>query len=477
MLVLVTLLCVAFAVYAISALRGAEQAEETDLYELVPQDATAVFETDRVAHFVADINNMQASQDGHFLYASELFVYLKNYLNLLLSTQPHGLSRQMNKVLISFHQPDNPMNQVLYCSLGMGDYELLENFVSKYTSTVFPPKTFVYEGEDIRIYPLENGEFLATYVTPRFVVVSFQKKLIEKVIDAYKKQKSIKYIDSFKQVYAEKRAGVSASLYLRMKEVGMGNPEAVEVQAPHALGDWVEFDLKLGEKDIYCSGIAPVQQTDTVDTFFAALARQQSISGFAGERVPETTFFYHNTAISERESIWNYIMHGAETLKPELLQFIDDYAEGSLMTCLFTPDSLSNTTCGIISIPLDETLQMPDLSEVVTENTDRICIWNGSLILAANPQSLSAYLHLLRNGQTMENLPLYEAMAASLSTDYSYTMLIDMETMLTQSEKHARLVPRFFFQHAKFFRHFMMAVQFTYTQGTVYPNVTLLYKI
>ena len=38
---------------------------------------------------------------------------------------PHGLSRQMNQMLISFHEPDNERNQVLYCRLGNGDKELV----------------------------------------------------------------------------------------------------------------------------------------------------------------------------------------------------------------------------------------------------------------------------------------------------------------------------------------------------------------
>ena len=100
-----------------------------NLFTLVPQDATAILETDRMADLVEDINELNCSKDNHFLYVSELFVYLKKYLYTLVEDTPHGLSKQMNKMLISFHEPDTPMNQVLYCSLGSGDYELVESFV------------------------------------------------------------------------------------------------------------------------------------------------------------------------------------------------------------------------------------------------------------------------------------------------------------------------------------------------------------
>ena len=55
-------------------------------------------------------------------------------------------------------------------------------------------------------------------------------------------------------------------------------------------------------------------------------------------------------------------------------------------------------------------------------------------------------------------------------------MMVDMEKMMDQPETYVRLVPNFFFRQAKFFRHFMIAVQFTCVEGVVYPNIVLLYK-
>ena len=93
----------------------------------------------------------------------------------MLEDTPHGLSKQMNKVLLSFHEPDNDRNQVLYCSLGNGDYELVEKFIRKYCSSSFPSKLFDYKGEEIRIYPMPDDSFLACYFTSDFLVVSYQK--------------------------------------------------------------------------------------------------------------------------------------------------------------------------------------------------------------------------------------------------------------------------------------------------------------
>ena len=110
----IVLLCTGFGVYSFLRLNSVENRQDFNLYTLVPQDATAILETDRMADLVEDINELNCSKDNHFLYVSELFVYLKKYLYTLVEDTPHGLSKQMNKMLISFHEPDTPMNQVLY---------------------------------------------------------------------------------------------------------------------------------------------------------------------------------------------------------------------------------------------------------------------------------------------------------------------------------------------------------------------------
>ena len=71
---------------------------------------------------------------------------------------------------------------------------------------------------------------------------------------------------------------------------------------------------------------------------------------------------------------------------------------------------------------------------------------------------------------------LREDAIGSLSPIYNFVMMVDMEMMLSQPETYVRLIPNFFFRQSNFFRHFMLAVQFTCTEGVVYPNIVLLYK-
>ena len=146
------------------------------------------------------------------------------------------------------NEPDNERNQVLYCRLGNGDKELVNRFVRKYISSLYPPKTFVYKGEEIIIYPMADGDFLACYLTSDFMALSFQKKLIENVIDAYKSGKSLADDPTFTGVRAPKKSAATATPMPRLKGM-MG---------------WTEFDMKMKRWFYLFSGI-----THDADTCFA----------------------------------------------------------------------------------------------------------------------------------------------------------------------------------------------------------------
>lgn len=528
----VLLLCAGFGVYSFLRLHSVEHRQDFNLYTLVPQDATAVLETDRMADLVSDINELDCSKDNRFLYVSELFVYLKNYLHTLLEDTPHGLSKQMNKVLLSFHAPDGPMNQVLYCSLGAGDYELVGNFVQKYCSSTFPAKYFDYKGEEIRIYPMENGRFLSVYFTRDFLVISFQKRLVEQVIDASRSKKSLMNLASFRTIHSGKHKNVAATLYVRMKEVDMGKPTD-GMRSQTRLGGWTEFDMKFNENAIYCSGIS--HGADSTRTFMNVLRVQEPVEGFPGALLPSSAFFYDRLAISDRKVMFGFTARQeyaratySDYIKQrdeEWMTFLDDFAGESVTACLFrSQDTLDTAPYAVMAIPVkDEQMAerrlrsllhttpaeegappMPKASSVhprypkaakyrkyvlprntlltqmtgITENAlyTFACFYQGSLLLAPDVSSLSAYIDAMERDDVLDETPAYEESAVSLSPQYNFVMFADMEVMMSLPETYVRLIPNFFFRHAKFFRHFVLSVQFTCTEGVVYPNIVLLYK-
>lgn len=78
----IVLLCTGFGVYSFLRLNSVENRQDFNLYTLVPQDATAILETDRMADLVEDINETELQQRqsfsiriGAFCLLEEIFVY------------------------------------------------------------------------------------------------------------------------------------------------------------------------------------------------------------------------------------------------------------------------------------------------------------------------------------------------------------------------------------------------------------------
>lgn len=528
----VVLLCTGLGVYSFFRLNAVDNRKDFNLYSLVPQDAIAVFETDRMTELAEDINQLNCSKDNHFLYVSDLFVYLKKHLYTLMDDTPHGLSKQMNKMLISFHDPDTPLNQVLYCTLGSGDYELVESFIQKYCLSSFPSRFFDYNGEEIRIYPMADGHFLAAYVTPDFLAVSFQKRLIEKVIDAHREEKSLTQLQSFRTMHIGKHENVTATLYVRIKDVDMGKTTD-GIRSQTCLGSWAEFDINFNGDAIYCSGIS--HGVDSTQTFIDVLRRQKPVEGFPGAYLPSSTFFYDRWALSDREAVFRFMAHQeyakatySDYIKKrdeEWSTFLNDYAGESVMSCLFlSKDTLNKLPCAIMSVPVKDEQAAARWLRSLLYNTPReegepplpraypeyakypkargfrqyvlprntlltqmtgitesalytyACFYRGNFLLAPDASSLSAYIDAIENSDVLDGMAVYEEGIKSLSPTYSFVMMADMEKMLCQPETYVRLIPNFFFRQANFFRKFMLAVQFTYLEGVAYPNIVLLYK-
>lgn len=531
-IVSIVLLCTGLGIYSFLQLDAVNRQKDFNLYAVVPQDALAVLETDRLAELMDDIGRMECSKDGHFLYFSELFVCLKQYFYTLMDDTPHGLSRQMNKVLISFHEPDTPMNQVMYCTLGAGDAELVETFIRKYSSSSYPSKRIDYKGEEIRIYPMSDGRFLAVYLTPDFLAFSFQKRLIEQVIDAARSKRSLMELPSFKRMYTGKHANVSATIYLRMKSVDMGKrTDGLHVQT--RLGNWAEFDLKLDEEAIYCSGVS--QHADSAANFINVLRKLRPIEGFCGEQLPASTFFYTCCSLSDVKAMLDFAasQEYAKADYPEVVKkrdgewfaYLSEFAGDRMLFCLFqSKDTADNKPCAVVAIPLKDVRKaegalqdliysvpreggepmppkfVPDYARYPRARWNRkyllprstllpqltgitesslyayASLYKDTLLLAPDGRSLSAYVDALEEGSVLPPASIYGEGMRNLSQAYNLVMMVDMEEMLEQPEAYVRLVPNFFFRQHEFFRHFMLAIQFTCVEGVIYPNIVLLYN-
>lgn len=508
----VVLLCSGFALYSFFRLSAAEGQKDFDLYELVPSTASAVFVTDDVLEFVAEVDDLTCSKNQQYLYVSKLFSYLKQSLYALSEDTPHGLSRQMNQMLISFHAPDNERNQVLYCRLGDGDKELVNRFVQKYISSLYPPKTFAYKGEEITIYPMADGDFLACYLTSDFMALSFQKKLVENVIDTYKSGKSLADDSAFAGIRVSKKTPATATIYTRME----------------GMVGWTEFDMRMKDDFIYFSGIS--HDADTCFTFVNLLRHQESVKGFPGETLPSTAFYFSRQGITDWTSLLSYgdargyATEGrtseVQQRDRELSRYLMENTGQDLVACLFQREDTLQGAAAVLSLSVvdvteaerilrafvnatsaDEGRKIPRITFCYIANRAYLVyrlpqttlfeqltsfaeptldvyavFYDGRLLLAPDEDSLSRYIYQLEKGEVLNGAMAYQTGMDHLSDSYHFMLMADFDQIFQQSENHVRFVPEFFLRNADFFRNFTLFVQFAYTDGVVYPNIVLKYK-
>lgn len=508
----VVLLCTGFVLYSFFRLSAAEGQRDFNLYELVPSDATAVFVTDDVHGFVDAVDGLTCSKNHQYLYASRLFSHLKQALEALSADSPHGLSRQMSQVLISFHQPDNEYNQVLYCRLGTGDRELIDRFVRKSLSSYYPPKKFSYKGEEMMIYPMPDGDFLVCYLTSEYMVLSFQKKLVEDVIDACKKGSSLADDAAFANMCMTGKSTVTATIYTRMSGM-MG---------------WTGFDMKMKDDFIYFTGTSC--GADSCFDFLAQLRRQESVQGFPGEVLPSTAFYFSRQSVADWNPLLSYddgqgdtsVQHAAEVQESdrELLFFLMENTGHDLMTCLFQREDTLQDAAAVMSLsvtdaaeaerlfrPLVKTLstrtgkaathttfcytadkaypvyRWPETSLfgqlagwAVPASPAYAAFYGGRLLLSPDEDGLYRYISLLEKGEVLDGVVAYRTGIDNLSDSYHFMLMADFGLLFRQAEQRLRFVPDFFRNNSDFFGHFIIFAQFTCTDSGVSPNIVLKYK-
>ncbi|NDV84359.1 DUF3352 domain-containing protein [Bacteroides sp. 51] len=511
----VILLCLGFAFSLYFRMSVTERAEDFDLYTLVPADSKVIVDTDNMVSLMQSINELNCSKDQRFLYFSRFFVYLKDHINTLLEHTPHGLSKQMNKMLISFHEPNGDRDQLFYCRLGAGDYEFIEQFIHKYFASSFPSRFFDYKGEEIRIYPMPDDTFLACYVTTEFLVVSYQKKLIEQVIDARLNKQSILADKNFSKIREARRMVTPATIYVDMHTVDMGK-ESDALRYQSSIGGWTEFNVNLNGDAIYLSGIN--YDADSCNTFMNTLRTMKPVEEFPGDILPASTFFFTKGSVSNLDSVLNFtsvhsytqatysdaIMDGDKAVYEFMKECVGDAA----ITCMFQAgDSLAQSSYIVWSTLLNNvskakqalanlcnltprhegvislyTLPRNTLFAQLTGITDSslqtyACIHKKQLLISSDAAALHAYVEVLeKENSVLEGTPAYEDMVASLSQSYNFVMMGDMEEILDQPEGYVRFIPNLFFRYGKFFRHFTLTTQFTCIDNIVYPNLILTYK-
>lgn len=258
----VVLFCIGIAFYGFARLSMADKENRVDIFEFVPKDCVGILETDNIDNFMHVFSQAAYSSQLDTLHRAGLMNDILSDLSRYSSAAAHGLSYQMNHVVISFHRPHTAMDVVAYFRIGKeGKHQLIEAVKGKHGAD-FIPKKETYRGKKIEIYPLSSTRYLSVYTTDGLVVVSYQKKLIEQVIDAVKDNNSLREDSVFTSIHHPQPASF-ITIY--------GRTPSVPFLGKESCHSWSEYDIHLNSEVFYLSGQMKEEQADCLDRMLQAV--------------------------------------------------------------------------------------------------------------------------------------------------------------------------------------------------------------
>jgi len=258
----VVLFCIGIAFYGFARLSMADKESRVDVFEFVPKDCAGILETDNIDNFMHVFSQAAYSSQLDTLHRAGLMNDILSDLSRYSSAAAHGLSYQMNHVVISFHRPHTAMDVVAYFRIGKeGKHQLIEAVKGKHGAD-FIPKKETYRGKKIEIYPLSSTRYLSVYTTDGLVVVSYQKKLIEQVIDAVKDNNSLREDSVFTSIHHPQPASF-ITIY--------GRTPSVPFLGKESCHSWSEYDIHLNSEVFYLSGQMKEEQADCLDRMLQAV--------------------------------------------------------------------------------------------------------------------------------------------------------------------------------------------------------------
>ena len=244
----VILFCIGVGGYSFLQLSLAKEGKDIGLLEFVPDDCVGLIETDNYSYIVNELPQTAYAFQMERLGQIGLLTAVTRYFNRLnLSDGVHGLSNRMNLMMMSFHAPLSPDNVVIYFRMAEHGKNLLRQMAASSGKCVAAPRQEDYRGKTIEVYPLVDGQFVAAYSGKGFLVVSHQKRLVERVIDAQKDGTSLMQHPQLERRVSQEKSANYLTLYGRTSSL----PLLDEGQRSQC---WCEFDLHFNSEVFYMSG-------------------------------------------------------------------------------------------------------------------------------------------------------------------------------------------------------------------------------
>lgn len=492
-LMVILLLCTAIGTFYYVKLELHEKNEKTDLFALIPEDCEAILEIDNIYHLFQDLHYTAFSQSCNNLQVSDLIRLLGESFNHLDEQKAHGLSGQMVRLLISFHAPGSPADQVLYGYSEKEDTEFIRSLLKPAGVNNPYPKEVKYNGESIHIYPVNNEKFLACYFHEGFCALSFQKKLIEKVIDTYQKRSpSIQKDPFFSKLSTQERAVNNLYLYARSQP----------------LSNWTEFNIRVHNSSIYMAGNCFASDSSYAHT----MTEGKRVSLIKEESLPKKTALFYQLAVSDSTSILPSFRKEETTPLQgyTFYDFIEDYTKGEINSIKFEGNDTTRLH-QVLMLPLSKQLTGAErewgevfhypqlykringgiysiyslqkeqiLNTFISQSPESeevpLCaaLFNQQLLLSPKADDIICYIQRMTSPKEEERP--FEKEMTDLSQEPNFTLITDMAQLLKSPEEYTGLIPPFFLKHKSFFRDFTFSLQLVKVLDNINANIILTYK-
>lgn len=244
-LVSVLLFLLGVAWFSFAQLTSIDKGKDVDLFSLVPATCRGVLETDNIDLVAGEF--AQAAYAGQLdtLQRGGLWDALQEGVRKYVVDNAHGLSNHINRMVVSFHSKAySSQESVVYFRLNDSGKAIFKRILQE-SSIGLAPKTEVYRGKEMSVYAIKDKKFLVAYEGAGFLVLSYQKRLVEEVIDAGLNGTSLKDDELFVKGYRGKELNF-VTLY--------GRTASVPLLSGTHTHCWSEYDLHLNSEVFYLSG-------------------------------------------------------------------------------------------------------------------------------------------------------------------------------------------------------------------------------
>ena len=481
-----------------SRLNFQEEQADVDLYALIPNDCEAILETKDINSLYKTINNSQYIHQYNQLNVSDLLKLLTDNIEIISQNQAHGLSTEMNRqLLVSFHHPGTTHDQVIYGRFGNGDISSINKLIQKSIGNTHTPKKQTYKGEEIIIYPI-GKDFLACYIQPGFFAASFQKKLIEQVIDTYQNENSVSQNESFISLGKQRKHNEQLSLYLHPE----GNNQA-----------WQHYEIRMSASAIYLTnnqtGVDTTKKNmpshlllERIDEthlprrvqLMAQLPFKQRHAGEeASSSITTLEDILVENGCNEVDMILFSQPMASDTMNYQLLMatFPTQHIDKVKSQLRFPLNARRRTSLWLQGVPYplwqcpaDTTLTSYFLPQYKGEE-HWLSIYQNYLLIAPDKETIYNYLTEVldvkeESPHTNGNNKVYQHCLGDLAEEANFTLVTDLNDLINHHpdivESNTSLIPSFFFKHGDFFKHFMLSTQFIHADGLTSTQLILTYQ-